>query len=47
MVFSVEGVTDAQDKYRFTTEQKTYRITVGQLMRSVTDEPFTFTIAIE
>ncbi len=30
MVFSVEGVTDAQDKYRFTTEQKTYRITVGR-----------------
>jgi hypothetical protein len=47
MVFSVEGVTDAQDKYRFTTEQKTYRIYVGQLMRSVTDESFTLNIAIE
>lgn len=47
MVFSVEGVTDAQDRYRFTTEQKTYRITVSQLMRSVTNEPFTLTITIE
>ena len=47
MMFSIEGVTDAQDKYRFTTEKKTYRITVSQLMRSVTNEPFTLTIAIE
>jgi len=47
MMFSIEGVTDAQDKYRFTTEQKTYRITVSQLMRSVTNEPFTLTVAIE
>ena len=47
MMFSVEGVIDAQDKYRFTTEKKTYRITVGQLMRSVTDEPFTLNISIK
>ncbi len=47
MVFSVEGVIDAQDKYRFTTEKKTYRITVGQLMRTVTDEPFTLNISIK
>ncbi|MDR4651181.1 MAG: hypothetical protein MRJ52_02085 [Nitrosomonas sp.] len=47
MMFSIEGVTDAQDKYRFTTEKKTYRITVSQLMRSVTNEPFTLTVAIE
>jgi len=47
MVFSVEGVADAQDKYRFTTEKKTYRITVGQLMRTVTDEPFTLNISIK
>ncbi len=47
MMFSIEGVADVQDKYRVTTEQKTYRITVGQLMRSVMDEPFTLTIAIQ
>jgi len=47
MMFSIAGVIEVQDKYRFTTEQKTYRITVGQLMRSVTDEPFTLNIAIE
>lgn len=47
MMFSIAGVIEVQDKYRFTTEKRTYRITVGQLMRSVTDEPFTLTIAIE
>lgn len=47
MMFTIEGIVDAQDKYRFTTEKKTYRIYVGQLMRSVTNQPFTLNIAIE
>ncbi len=47
MVFSVEDVVDAQNKYRFTTEKKTYRIAVGQLMRTVTDEPFALNISIK
>ncbi len=47
MMFSVEGVIDAQDKYQFSTEKKTYRINVGQLMRSVTDQPFTLEISIK
>jgi len=47
MMFSIAGVIEVQDKYRFTTEKKTYQIYVGQLMRSVTDESFTLNIAIE
>jgi hypothetical protein len=46
MVFSIEGVVDARDRYSFTTEKKTYRITVAQLMRSVTSEPFTLTVSV-
>lgn len=46
VMFSIAGVVDAQDAYHFTTEQKTYRILVGQLMRSVTEEPFTLTVSV-
>ena len=28
-IFSIDGVVDAQDRYSFTTEKKTYRIRVG------------------
>jgi hypothetical protein len=46
VVFSIVGVVDAQDRYSFTTDKKTYRILVGQLMRSVTDEPFSLTVSV-
>jgi hypothetical protein len=35
VMFSVSGLVDARDQYSFTTEKKTYRIDVGQLMRSI------------
>ncbi|SER15684.1 hypothetical protein SAMN05421690_101039 [Nitrosomonas sp. Nm51] len=47
VIFSVGGVADAQGKYRFTTEKKTYSIHISQLMRSVTDQPFTLHISVE
>ena len=46
VIFSIVGVVDAQDRYSFTTEKKTYRILVGQLMRSITDEPFSLTVSV-
>ncbi|MEM9104240.1 MAG: hypothetical protein AAGC96_01185 [Pseudomonadota bacterium] len=46
IVFSILGVVDAQDSFIFTTEAKTYEIIVGQLMRSVTDQPFTLQISV-
>ena len=45
--FSIEGIVDAQDKYSFTTEKKTYRILVGQLMRSVTNQSFVLAVSIK
>ena len=47
MIFSIDGVVDAQDAYSFTTKQKTYKVYVGQLMRSVTDEPFSLRITVK
>jgi hypothetical protein len=46
MIFSIPGVTEVQEKHSFTTEKKTYRIFVSQLMRSVTDEPFSLTVSV-
>ena len=46
VIFSIVGVVDAQDRYSFTTDKKTYRILVGQLMRSITDEPFSLTVSV-
>jgi hypothetical protein len=46
VIFSIGGVIDAQDEYSFTTKKQTYRIIVGQLMRSITKEPFTLTVSV-
>lgn len=40
IIFSILDVIDAQQDYSFTTKNKTYEIVVGQMMRSVTNEPF-------
>ncbi|MFY9975313.1 MAG: hypothetical protein WAK53_13720 [Chromatiaceae bacterium] len=45
-IFSIEGVVDAQDRYSFTTEKKTYKINVGQLMRAVAPERFTLSVSV-
>jgi hypothetical protein len=47
VMFSIDGVVDGQHRYRFTTEKKTYRVIVGQLMRAVQSEPFTLFVSIE
>lgn len=44
-IFSMEGA-DARDRYSFVTEKKTYEIRVGQLMRSITPEPFTLSVSV-
>jgi hypothetical protein len=46
VIFSIPGVVEVQERYSFTTEKKTYRILVSQLMRSVTDEPFSLTVSV-
>lgn len=46
MMFSIVDVVDAQDRYSFTTEKKTYRILVSQLLRAVDDEAFTLTVSV-
>lgn len=46
MMFSIVDVVDAQDHYRFTTEKKTYRILVSQLLRAVTEEAFTLKVSV-
>ena len=45
-IFSIEGLVDARDAYDFTTEQKTYRILVGQLMRAVAPESFAISVSV-
>lgn len=45
-MFSIEGVVDGQDQYKFRTEKKTYRILVGQLMKAIDKDSFALTITI-
>lgn len=40
IVFSIAGVADARDRLTFTAEARSYKIVVGQLMRSVRAEDF-------
>lgn len=47
VMFSIDGVIDGQDKYSFTTEKKTYRILVGQLMRAVSGAPFSLAVSVK
>ncbi len=47
VIFVIDGVVEAQDRYSFVTERKTYRVKVGQLMRSVQGVPFTLSVSIE
>ena len=47
VMFSIDGVVDAQDSYSFVTEKKIYKIFVGQLMRSVSKEPFALKVTIK
>ena len=46
MIVSVIGIGDARDSWTFTTRAQAYKFVVGQLMRSVTPEPYTVTLSI-
>lgn len=44
---SVEGVADAQTDLSFTTEPRTYRLRVGQLMRAARPEAFRLLVSVK
>jgi hypothetical protein len=46
IMFAIEDVVDGQDNYSFTTQARTYRVLVGQLMRSVTVERFGLSVSL-
>jgi hypothetical protein len=46
VIFSIHGVMDAQNDYSFRTQQKTYKFVVGQMMRSITNEPFRLRVSV-
>jgi len=46
VIFSVDNVIEGQNEYSFITEKRTYRISVSQLMRSMTDQPFTLFVSV-
>jgi hypothetical protein len=46
MIISVYGVGDARDSWTFTTQARTYKFVVGQLMRSAMSEPYAVTLSI-
>lgn len=45
-IVSVEDVADAQTDVSFTTEPRTYRLYVGQLMRALHAEPFRMLVSV-
>lgn len=45
-IFSIEDLADGLDHYTFTTEKKTYKIFVGQLMKAVDKDESILTITI-
>jgi hypothetical protein len=46
IMFSIVGVTDGQDEFSFLPRRRTYRIMVGQLMRSITEQPFIIRVSV-
>ncbi|HRP94795.1 MAG TPA: peptidoglycan-binding domain-containing protein [Rhodocyclaceae bacterium] len=40
VIFSIDGLVDAHDRYSFSATHDAYRVVVGQLMRSIDAEPF-------
>ncbi|GGE96954.1 hypothetical protein GCM10007285_25710 [Stappia taiwanensis] len=45
VVLSISGLVDAVDRHRFRASGFGYRVTVGQLMRSMTQEPYRITFS--
>lgn len=46
VMFSVGGLADGQTQYSFRAENRSYEIRIGQLMRSVSKEPFVLSITV-
>jgi hypothetical protein len=46
MIISVVGIGDARDAWTFKTEVQTYKFIVTQLMRSVSNAPYTVTLSV-
>lgn len=46
-IFSIPGLIDAQSKYEFKSEKKTYEIIIGQLMKSATADTYQLTVTIK
>ena len=46
VIFSILWLVDARNRYKFTTEQKTYEILVGQLMRAIEGVPFRIRVSV-
>jgi len=44
VVFSIEGVVEAQDTFTFTAENMSYRVIVGQLLRSTRPQAFQISV---
>jgi len=44
VVFSIEDVVDAQDTFTFTAENISYRVIVGQLLRSTRPQAFQISV---
>lgn len=47
VIFSIIDLIDAQEKYVFDAQKDTYKIIVGQLMRSINPEPFRLEVKIQ
>ena len=44
IVFSIEDVVDAQNAFTFTAENMSYRVIVGQLLRSTRAQAFQISV---
>jgi hypothetical protein len=47
MIISVTGIGDARDSWTFMIRESSTRFIVGQLMRSVSTEPYTVTLSVK
>ena len=46
MIISVVGIGDARESWTFKTKAQTYKFIVSQLMRSVSNAPYTVTLSV-
>lgn len=46
VIFVIAGVTDANNEFSFMPQRRTFRLEVGQMMRSVTEQPFIIKVSV-